>query len=137
MTRFFAVVLGGAITVFALWLILASLTPPVEAVRVEKIGPSDGPPAAAQPDPLPRMATSAPKPSSPAALPSPIPHAEAAATMPGVSATAISDDTGATSAAEPVAPTPRRGSARCRSYRTYDPARGIYRGYDGRIHACP
>src|SRR5689334_8974521 len=78
MTRFFAVVLGGAVTVFALWLVLASLAPPIEAVKVEKIGPSGGPPPLSQPEPPRRVATSAPKPSSPAALPSPISHAEAA-----------------------------------------------------------
>jgi hypothetical protein len=53
-----------------------------------------------------------------------------------MTATSISDEVGAT-VADQVTPAPRRGSARCRSYRTYDPARGTYRGYDGRIHACP
>lgn len=63
------------------------------------------------------------------------PEAATAAAAPASAETPVLP-VSATTAAEP-APPPRKGAAGCTAYRTYDPDTRTYRGFDGRIHACP
>ncbi len=72
--------------------------------------------------------------------PAPVRNPAAAArrnAAPDADTTATADAGAAEPAAQPEKRRPRKGAARCETYRTYNAQTKTYRGYDGRIRSCP